>query len=94
MKIKFTVEALADLDGILAFVATNHPTVSTALDRQIRTVLGRISAWPESAREVLDRRGVRVVALMRYPYRIFYSVTNDSVVILHLYHSSRRVPRA
>jgi plasmid stabilization system protein ParE len=57
MKIIFTVEALADLDGILAFVATNHPTVSTALDRQIRTVLGRISAWPESAREVVDRRG-------------------------------------
>jgi hypothetical protein len=31
-----------------------------------------------------------VVPLGRYPYKIFYRVTNDTVEILHIHHAARR----
>jgi hypothetical protein len=36
---------------------------------------------------------VHVVPLLRFPYRIFYRVTDDQVEILHVHHSAREEPR-
>jgi plasmid stabilization system protein ParE len=38
---------------------------------------------------VEQRREVRAVPVIRYPYRIFYVVTDDEVQILHIHHSAR-----
>jgi toxin ParE1/3/4 len=71
MKVVYTDEALHNLDGILGYIASNYPTVSAAFERRLRTVITRIGAWPESAEEVDERPGVRVVPLVRYPYKVF-----------------------
>jgi plasmid stabilization system protein ParE len=39
---------------------------------------------------VEQRPGVRVVPLIRYPYKIFYRIADDTVRILHIRHTSRR----
>jgi hypothetical protein len=44
---------------------------------------------PESARRIPERPGVRVVPLIRYPYKIFYHVVGDTVEILHIHHAAR-----
>jgi len=31
------------------------------------------------------------VPLIRYPYKVFYRVANQTVEILHIYHSARNV---
>jgi plasmid stabilization system protein ParE len=92
MKVIYTDEALDNLDEILAFIATNYPTISAAFEKRLRTVVMRIAAWPESAEEVAERPGVRVVPLIRYPYKIFYRITGDAVEILHIHHAARRAP--
>jgi toxin ParE1/3/4 len=89
MKVVFTVEALDDLDRILAYIAANYPTISEAFQIRLRAVLARIGKWPESAQEVAERPGVRVVPLIRYPYKVFYQTTNDAVEILHIHHAAR-----
>jgi plasmid stabilization system protein ParE len=33
---------------------------------------------------------VRVVLLIRYPYKIFYRILQDRIRILHIRHTSRR----
>src|SRR4051812_47658808 len=66
MKVVYTDEASADLDGILAYTAANYPTVYEAFLRRLRSVILRIRMWPDSAREVDDQPGVRVVPLLRY----------------------------
>jgi hypothetical protein len=38
---------------------------------------------------VEQREGVRVVPLVRYPYRIFYRVAGDAAEILHVHHAAR-----
>jgi toxin ParE1/3/4 len=92
MKVIYADEALDSLDGILAFIATNYPTKSAAFEKRLRAVVMRIGAWPESAAEVAERPGVRVVPLIRYPYKVFYRVTSDAVEILYIHHAARRVP--
>jgi plasmid stabilization system protein ParE len=92
MRVVFTDEALRDLDEILSFIAVNHPTISSSFQQRLRTVLRRIGTWPKSAEEVKQRPGVRVVPLVRYPYKIFYQTTSNVVEVLHLHHAARQPP--
>ena len=41
---------------------------------------------------VEGRPGVRVVPLIRFPYRVFYRVSPEAVEILHFRHARRRDP--
>jgi toxin ParE1/3/4 len=92
MKVVYTDEAVRDLDEILTFLAENYPTVVEAFRRRVREIERRISRWPNSAREVEQHPGVRVVSFIRYPYGLFYEITGDIVVILHVHHTARQEP--
>jgi toxin ParE1/3/4 len=92
MKVVYTQEALADLDAILEFISWHYPGVYAAFERRTQAVEARIGAWPESAPEVADRPGVRVVPLIRYPYKIFYRIENDVVEVLYVHHAARQPP--
>jgi plasmid stabilization system protein ParE len=94
MKVIYTDEALRDLDEILTFVDLNYPTVSAPFQRRLRAIERRIGRWPESAQEVEQRPGVRVVPLIQYPYKIFYHVTEGAVEILHVHHAARQERQA
>jgi plasmid stabilization system protein ParE len=86
MKVVYTDEALEDLDGILAYIASHYPTVYEAFQIRLRSVVSRIGRWPDSAQQVAERPGVRVVPLFRYPYKIFYRNTGEAIEILYIHH--------
>lgn len=92
MKVVYTDEALRNLDEILGHVASHYPTISKSFEKRLRAVVARIGAWPESAQEVAGRPGVRVVPLLRYPYKLFYRVTSECVEILYIHHAARQQP--
>ena len=89
MRIVWTEASLTDLDDILTYVADHFPSLGEAVERRIRAVAERIGEWPESARVVDERAGVRVAPLVRYPYRVFYRVRGSTVEILHIHHGAR-----
>jgi len=35
---------------------------------------------------------IRILPPTRYPYRIYYTITDEAIVILHIRHSARRDP--
>ena len=41
---------------------------------------------------IAERTGVRVVPLIRYPYKVFYRITNEAIEILYIHHAARRAP--
>jgi toxin ParE1/3/4 len=94
MRVVYTAEALADLDGILGFIAEHYPGIVNAFERRLRV------AGPAHRRMAAEcARGRRTpgrpcVPLLPYPYRLFYRVTADAVEILHIHHAARRVPWA
>jgi toxin ParE1/3/4 len=89
MKVIYTDEALENLDEILAYISANYPTVYDAFQSRVRSVVERIGAWPDSAQEVAERPGVRVMPLIRYPYKVFYRTTTEAVEILYIHHAAR-----
>jgi toxin ParE1/3/4 len=92
MKVVYTDEALQDLDKVLTYIGLNYPTSSAAFQKRLRTAVVRIGAWPQSAEEIADRPGIRVVPLITFPYKVFYRITNEAVEILHIRHAARRQP--
>ncbi|MDO8398596.1 MAG: type II toxin-antitoxin system RelE/ParE family toxin [Bradyrhizobium sp.] len=90
MKVIYTEEALRDLEAIADWLILHYPAVAPVVERRIRNVVAQIARWPESSRQSADRPGVRVAPLNRYPYKIFYRVTGDTVEILHIHHAARR----
>jgi toxin ParE1/3/4 len=90
VKVRYTDEALRDLDDILRYIALNFPAAYRGFEAQLHSIERRIGQWPRSARPVADRPGVRMVPLTRYPYNVFYRVMPDSVDVLHIRHSARR----
>jgi toxin ParE1/3/4 len=92
VKVAYTDEALRDLDEILEFIESNYPMLSAAFERRVRAIERRIGSWPESAQEVEQRPGVRVVPLIQYPYKLFFRIAVDAIEVLHIRHAARREP--
>jgi toxin ParE1/3/4 len=91
MKLVYSRRALADLDRIAAYYATNaSPTIAENIEHRLSNVIDRICQAPEAAPRVSQRSQARVVAVVRYPFRIFYRVRDDAADILHIRHTSRR----
>jgi plasmid stabilization system protein ParE len=91
MKLVYSRRALADLNEIAAYYASNaNPTIANSIERRFGDVIDRICRAPEAAPRVSQRSQVRVVSVVRYPFRIFYRVRDDTVDILHIRHTSRR----
>ncbi len=91
MRLVYSRQALADIDEIATYYATNASSaIAASIERRLGDVIDRICRLPEAAPRVSQRSQVRVVAVVRYPFRIFYRVRDDTIDILHIRHTSRR----
>ena len=90
MKVFFTAAAQEDLAEIGEWLAAHYPVVALHVEKRIRDVAARIGQWPESGPRSAKRQGVRLIPVGRYPYKIFYRVTEDAVEILHIHHTAQR----
>jgi toxin ParE1/3/4 len=90
MKLVYSRRALADIDGIATFYAANaSPAIAESIERRLSDVIDRICRVPEAAPRVSQRSQVRVAAVVRYPFRVFYRMRRDTIDILHIRHTSR-----
>jgi toxin ParE1/3/4 len=91
MKVEYARRAIADLRKISADSRQAFgDRVAKALEARIRAVIDHVSREPLSAPVVDQRPGVRVVPLVRYPFKVFYRVLDDGVRIMHIRHTARR----
>jgi plasmid stabilization system protein ParE len=91
MKLIYSRRALADLGKIATYYGANaSPAVAHAIGLRLEAVIERIYRSPEAAPRLSQRSNVRVVAVVRYPFRIFYRLRGDAIDILHVRHTARR----
>jgi toxin ParE1/3/4 len=91
MKLVYSRRALADLDQIATYYTSYaSPGIAETIGHRLGDVIDRICQTPEAAPRVSQRSQVRVAAVVRYPFRIFYRVRDDTIDILHVRHTSRR----
>ena len=92
MRIRDADCALADLDAIHEYQAVHWPAAREAFEARLTVIEKRVLQFPHGAPEVAERPGVRVVAFIDFPYRLFYRVNEETVEILAIRHTSRRPP--
>jgi toxin ParE1/3/4 len=91
MRLVYSRRALADLERIASYYAANAgPRIAQSIERRLVAVIERICRLPKAAPRVSQRSQIRVAAVVRYPFRIFYRVRGDKIDILHIRHTSRR----
>ena len=94
MKLRFDARAICDLREIHAYLiekaevgaADSVRTHLRVRTRQLakRPLIGLATTMSE----------IRVLPPTRYPYRIYYTIQGEDLVILHIRHTSRRAPEA
>ena len=90
MRVRYSSRARDDLDQIYSYLNERSPVAATAVLRRIH---GRVLQLADSpllgpATEIADVRGLSVG---RYPYKAYYHVMKDEVLILHI-RDLRRAP--
>ena len=91
MNVVYSPRAARDLEAIAAYYyAVAGSRIAAAIGERIEHVISLVADHPYSAPRVLERRGVRVALVLRYPYKIFYRIRGDAIEILHIRHTARR----
>jgi len=87
--VNYSEAALADLEQITAFIATDNAEVAERFANRLVDLAESLRSMPERGRPVKRWPGVRVVVLA--PYLIFYRFDKqaNTVEILRFWHGAR-----
>ena len=89
MRVRYTPRAFSDLDDIRTYIHERSPVSAQRVVAVIERIVSRLADFPESGQRS-DELDVRVIYATRYPYRIYYRVAGDDVLILHIRHAARK----
>jgi plasmid stabilization system protein ParE len=88
VNLRFTPDALTEIDAILRGIADKSPAGAFSVRRQIEAVLDRLLDHPLCGTRT-SSPPLRRILVRPYPYLIFYEPRNDAVVIVGLRHAAR-----
>jgi toxin ParE1/3/4 len=90
MKIEYSKQATGDLRKVAQESLMFGQIAAASVEARFREIIAHVAEHPEAAAPVFERRGIRVIPLVRYPYKIFYRVFIGRIRVLHIRHTSRR----
>jgi toxin ParE1/3/4 len=88
MRIRWTVPAADDLEGIKNYLQAHYPQFAEATVRTIYMRIHSLKTAPDRGRPG-HRSGTRELTLTPLPYVVVYSVKAKAVEILHVYHGAQ-----
>lgn len=91
MSVRYTRDALGDLEQISSYLAQHNPAVAAALLDAVESVVERLARFPLSA-QATEMPAVRAAPVLRYPYIVFYTAEEGDVVIHYVRHAARLRP--
>jgi plasmid stabilization system protein ParE len=84
--------ALQDLRDIRSYIAAQgSPASAERVRRHLRGRINRLRSNPFIG-VVTSNPDIRVLPPTRYPYRIYYTIQAEHIVILHIRHTARQAP--
>ena len=89
MKLRYTLRGAAELDNILATIAEQSPQGVRRVQARIQTIISLLLRHPHAG-QLTSKRRLRRVVVYPYPYLIFYSVSEEEIVIHGVRHGARR----
>ena len=92
LKLRFDPQVAIDLGDIRDYLLSKTDTGTAERVRShLRLRMEKLGHNPRLGIRT-NEPDIRVLPPTRYPYRIYYTITTDAVVILHVRHSARRDP--
>lgn len=89
--IRWTGPALADLDGIVEYVAEHSPQGARRVTQRIRSLVEQLSDHPLLGKQTVEP-SIRRLTTAPYPYLIFYEVTGSDIIVHAVRHGRRDLP--
>lgn len=82
-------QALRDIESIRAFIAQDSVAYAELEARRIVQTVERLQQFPESGRQVPERRDPAIREVVASPYRIVYRLRSD---LVEVFRASRQFP--
>ena len=86
--IRLLPEAEEELQAAARFYEALRLGLGLALLQEVRRARERIAERPRASR--IERGDIRVRSILRFPYRLYYRVHADEIVIIAVGHRRRR----
>ena len=92
LKVRFHLRAEADLQTIHDYLIQHaNPRSAERVRTHLLQKIKRLSRLPYMGMAT-GEADIRILAPTRYPYRVYYVIQSDEVVILHIRHTARSPP--
>lgn len=92
MIVRFSRAALADMQAINDYVAKDNPAMAQRIISQIERATERLQMFPLSGR-MGAVANTRELVISRLPYLAVYTVMEDCVDVIAIFHGAQDVPR-
>ena len=92
MEIRWTEQAVRNLEDIKSFIGRDSPAYADAVVSRLYHAVSQLETFPDSGRVVPERGDPNIRELVRPPYRFVYRRAADSVTILLVFRSSLPLP--
>ena len=90
MTVTYSEEAIADIVEAIAFLQERRPSAAAQLDAEITRCLARLAGAEFDGPLSQLRSGARVRSWPVPPFRIYYQRLPDELLVLRVYHQTRR----
>jgi plasmid stabilization system protein ParE len=87
--VDWSPRALADLSRFAQFLATDHPTLATAIAQEIASKATILQQQPQLGRAIVGRERFRKIVLRAggAPYVLEYRALGERIIIVRLFHA-------
>jgi toxin ParE1/3/4 len=89
VRLRFTPQAAAELDEVLAYIEAQSPQGARRVQARIQVIINLLLLHPDAGQRTSKGRLRRMVA-SPYPYLIYYQANEDEIVIHGVRHGARR----
>ncbi len=92
LKVRLHARARADLRAIRDYLLEHAgPRPAERVRLHLKARMALLSQSPNIGTQTSIPQ-IRILPPTRYPYRIYYTVVADAVIILHIRHTARQAP--
>lgn len=92
MKIRWTVNAVRNLETIRAYIAGDAPAEADRVVANLLIVPKQLETFPQSGRIVPEYGDPSVREIVRGSYRVIYRTTTHAVEVLSVLHGAQKLP--
>ncbi len=92
MRVRWLRTALRNLDEEAAFIATENPVAARTVVTRVLDAVAQLAEQPGLGRPGRVP-GTRELVVVKTPYIVPYRVRGETVEILRVFHTSRRLPK-